>query len=65
MAQFLDKSVSEDTITKIAHQCTFKEMAKCMSKFSVGDLKFLRKGEIQVTGGITLHQKLKSALRVR
>ena len=46
MAEFLEKSVSEDTINKIAHQCTFKEMAKCMSKFSAGDLKFLRKGEI-------------------
>ena len=64
MAQFLDKSVSEDTITKIAHQCSFKEMAKCMSKFSVGDLKFLQKGEIGDWKN-TLHQKLKSALRMR
>ncbi|XP_029198230.2 sulfotransferase family cytosolic 1B member 1-like [Acropora millepora] len=46
IAEFLEKPVSADTINKIAHQCTFKEMAKNMATFTLDGPKLLRKGEI-------------------
>ena len=47
IAEFLEKPVSNDIVNKITHQCTFKEMTKNMSTFTlIDDLKVLRKGEI-------------------
>ncbi|XP_074609116.1 sulfotransferase 1C4-like [Acropora palmata] len=47
IAEFLEKPVSNDIVNKITHQCTFKEMKKNMSTFTLtDDLKVLRKGKI-------------------
>ncbi|XP_044165976.1 sulfotransferase 1C2-like isoform X4 [Acropora millepora] len=50
VSEFLNKSLSEDVIAKIAHQCTFGEMKKNSDNFSVKDIDskplLLRKGEI-------------------
>ncbi|XP_015749186.1 PREDICTED: amine sulfotransferase-like [Acropora digitifera] len=50
VSEFLNKSLSEDVIAKIAHQCTFGEMKKNSDNFSVKDIDskplLLRKGQI-------------------
>ncbi|XP_068712547.1 sulfotransferase 1B1-like [Montipora foliosa] len=46
IAKFLEKPVTEDTVNKIAQQCSFEEMAKNVSTFTLDGPKLLRKGEI-------------------
>ncbi|KAL9960567.1 hypothetical protein ACROYT_G034042 [Oculina patagonica] len=49
IAEFLEKPLSEDVIQRIAHQCSFHEMAKTPVTFQVFpdvDASYLRKGEV-------------------
>ncbi|XP_074623218.1 amine sulfotransferase-like [Acropora palmata] len=50
ISEFLKRPLSEDMITKIAHQCTFDEMKKNTESFIVQNIDakplFLRKGQI-------------------
>jgi len=50
IAEFVNKPLSEEMIQRIAHQCSFGEMAKNPASYQVfpgiDDARFLRKGEI-------------------
>lgn len=50
VAEFLNKPLSEEVMRRIAHQCSFKGMAKSPASFqvfpNVDAISFLRKGEV-------------------
>ena len=50
IADFLNKPLSEEAIQRIAHQCSFSEMAKHPDTYKVfpkvDGLSYLRKGEV-------------------
>ena len=50
IAEFVEKPLTEEVIQRIAHQCSFREMAKNPASYQVfpgnDDVRFLRKGEV-------------------
>lgn len=49
ISEFLNKPLSEEVIQRIAHQCSFEEMAKRPDTFKVFpklELSYLRKGDV-------------------
>ena len=50
MAEFVGKSLTEEAIHRIAHQCSFGEVAKNPATYQIfpgnNNVTFLRKGEV-------------------
>ena len=49
VAEFLNKPLSEEVMQRIAHQCSFDEMAKNPARFQVwkvDGISYLRKGKV-------------------